>query len=179
MEDKKLNEVTTVNSGTLANVKTFLAVMQDGTIQQMSKEDLASVMSGLVGAATISKNGLMPAYMAIDTAYTEGKPIKYSLTNNLGFSFMVSVFKNHEIGGNSIVAISGYSGGIVASAIRKGGWLSSISYVSKSDGIDVYIKLSSYVFVSVACSGSSRSIFLSSPGTLVDEVPSDAVEVSF
>ena len=49
MEDKKLNEVTTVNSGTLANVKTFLAVMKDGTIQQMSKEDLASVVGGLLG----------------------------------------------------------------------------------------------------------------------------------
>lgn len=136
-------------------------------------------MSGLVGEANVSKRGLMPAYRAIDTAYTEGKPIKFSLPNNLGFSFMVSVFKNHEIGGNSIVAISGYSGGIVASAIRKGGWLSSISYVSKSDGIDVYIKLSPFVFVAVACSGSSMGIFLSSPGTLVDEVPSDAVEVSF
>ena len=55
MEDKKLNEVTTVNSGTLANVKTFLAVMQDGTIQQMSKEDLASVVGEL-----LSSLGLYP-----------------------------------------------------------------------------------------------------------------------
>lgn len=48
MADKKLNEVTTVNSGTLANVKNFLAVMNDGSIQQMSKADLASVVGGLL-----------------------------------------------------------------------------------------------------------------------------------
>ena len=61
MEDKKLNEVTTVNSGTLANVKTFLAVMKDGTIQQMSKEDLASVVGGLLSNTYNSftlKNGV-------------------------------------------------------------------------------------------------------------------------
>lgn len=61
MEDKKLNEVTTVNSGTLANVKTFLAVMKDGTIQQMSKEDLASVVGGLIGTVTTEKDGIFPA----------------------------------------------------------------------------------------------------------------------
>lgn len=55
MADKKLNEVTTVNSGTLANVKNFLAVMKDGSIQQMSKEDMASVVGGL-----ISTLGLYP-----------------------------------------------------------------------------------------------------------------------
>lgn len=73
MEDKKLNEVTTVNSNTLANVKTFLAVMKDGTIQQMSKEDLASVVGGLIGTATTKKNGLISSIL-----YSELKLSFYS-----------------------------------------------------------------------------------------------------
>lgn len=49
MADKKLNEVTTVSTGTLNNVKNFLAVMNDGSIQQMSKEDMASVVGVTTG----------------------------------------------------------------------------------------------------------------------------------
>lgn len=43
MADKQLNEVTTVNTATLNNVKSFLAIMNDGSIQQMSKQDMAAV----------------------------------------------------------------------------------------------------------------------------------------
>lgn len=59
MADKKLNEVTTVSTGTLNNVKNFLAVMNDGSIQQMSKEDMAAVVGGLIPEASINNNGLM------------------------------------------------------------------------------------------------------------------------
>lgn len=59
MADKKLNEVTQVSSDTLNNVKSFLAVMNDGSIQQMTKADMASVLEGLIGTATDSKNGLL------------------------------------------------------------------------------------------------------------------------
>ncbi|MBM6759657.1 hypothetical protein, partial [Bacteroides mediterraneensis] len=59
MADKKLNEVTTVSTGTLNNVKNFLAVMNDGSIQQMSKEDMAEVVGGLIGTATDNKDGLL------------------------------------------------------------------------------------------------------------------------
>lgn len=46
MADKPLNQVTKVTD--LSKVKTFLAVMDDNTIQQMSKEDMATVVGGLV-----------------------------------------------------------------------------------------------------------------------------------
>ncbi len=48
MADKKLNEVTTVPTASINNVKTFLAVMNDGSIQQMSKADMATVLGGLL-----------------------------------------------------------------------------------------------------------------------------------
>ena len=46
MADKPLNQVTKVTD--LSKVKTFLAVMDDNTIQQMSKEDMATVVGGLL-----------------------------------------------------------------------------------------------------------------------------------
>lgn len=49
MVNKKLNEVTTVSGVDINNVKTFLAVMNDGSIQQMSKADTASVLGELIG----------------------------------------------------------------------------------------------------------------------------------
>ena len=42
MADKPLNQLTKVTD--LSKVKTFLAVMDDNTIQQMSKEDMATVV---------------------------------------------------------------------------------------------------------------------------------------
>lgn len=50
MADKPLNQVTKVTD--LSKVKTFLAVMDDNTIQQMSKEDMATVVGGLIGVVT-------------------------------------------------------------------------------------------------------------------------------
>lgn len=48
MANQKLNEVTTVPTASINNVKTFLAVMNDGSIQQMSKADMATVLGGLI-----------------------------------------------------------------------------------------------------------------------------------
>ena len=51
MADKPLNQVTKVTD--LSKVKTFLAVMDDNTIQQMSKEDMATVVGGLLDIQNI------------------------------------------------------------------------------------------------------------------------------
>ena len=48
MANKALNQVSQVQSTELANVKTFLAVMNNGEIKQMSKEDMASVVGELL-----------------------------------------------------------------------------------------------------------------------------------
>lgn len=49
MANQKLNEVTTVPTASINNVKTFLAVMNDGSIQQMTKADMATVLGELIG----------------------------------------------------------------------------------------------------------------------------------
>lgn len=49
MANKALNQVSQVQSTELANVKTFLAVMNNGEIKQMSKEDMSAVVGELLG----------------------------------------------------------------------------------------------------------------------------------
>lgn len=56
MANQKLNEVTTVPTASINNVKTFLAVMNDGSIQQMSKEDMATVLGGLIDMGIIQSS---------------------------------------------------------------------------------------------------------------------------
>ena len=50
MANKALNQVSQVQSNELANVKTFLAVMNNGEIKQMSKEDMAAVVGELLSS---------------------------------------------------------------------------------------------------------------------------------
>ena len=50
MANKALNQVSQVQSTELANVKTFLAVMNNGEIKQMSKEDMSAVVGGLLSS---------------------------------------------------------------------------------------------------------------------------------
>ena len=136
-------------------------------------------VGGLIGEATIYKKGLMPSYRVMSTVYSEGEPVKYSIPANTGFSFIISVYKNHEYQGAANILISGYSGGFLATALRKNGWLGGISYISKGEeGIDIYVKVQPYVSVSAACLGTSNGKFITS-SNIVSEVPSDAVEVSF
>ena len=54
MADKKLNEVTKVTDMAYVPV-----IMADGSIGQIAKADLASVVAGQITSATYSKRGLM------------------------------------------------------------------------------------------------------------------------
>ena len=134
-------------------------------------------VGGLIGEATISKNGLMPSYRVMSTVYSVGKPVKYSIPGYTGFSFIISVYKNHEHYGAANILISGYSGGLLATALRKNEWLGGISYISKGEEeIDIYVKVQPYVYVSAACLGTSNGKFITS-SILVNEVPFDAIDV--
>ena len=63
MADKKLNEVTKVTDMAYVPV-----IMSDGSIGQIAKSDLASVVAGKIGNANYSNTGLMPS----GYAYTSG-----------------------------------------------------------------------------------------------------------
>ena len=133
-------------------------------------------VGGLIGTATLSKNGLMPAFRAMSTQYSTGQVVKYNLPASVGFSMCITAIKNHESNGQAVVILTGYQGGIVADAIRKGSYLKGISYVSNSDSIDIYVQVSVYVFVTAVCLGSSHGKFITS-ASLVNEIPEGAKEV--
>lgn len=107
MANKKLNEVTTVSNANISNVKTFLAVMNDGSIQQMSKEDMASVLGGLLGviglhvkitekAAYVFKEFKIGLIFVYDTEDTN----KYALfvfTLSEGVKYVVNKLSNQTL----------------------------------------------------------------------------------
>lgn len=72
MANQKLNEVTTVPTASINNVKTFLAVMNDNSIQQMNKEDMATVLGELLPTVKPTKNGLMPYTLYSGKNYRTG-----------------------------------------------------------------------------------------------------------
>lgn len=134
-------------------------------------------MGGLIGVATTNKNGLMPAYRTMSSLYSEGKPVKITIpSNNEGFSLLLTAVKNHESGGQSIISLSGYSKGIAATSIRRGSYISGISYNATSSVTDIYVKLVPYVFFSslvlLTSSGKSYS------ASLANSIPEGTSEIS-
>ena len=134
-------------------------------------------MGELIGTATTNQDGLMPAFRSMTIHYNDAdNVVKYTLPSNIGFSMCITVIKNHESGGQAVVFVTGYQGGIVADAVRKGYYLKGISYVTNSDSIDIYVKVNSFVFVTAKCMGASDKKFIKS-ASLVSEIPEGAKEV--
>lgn len=171
--------VKEANLTTLNDISGFVCINKEGNaIGMMSKEQVAQVVGGLIGQATSSQSGLMPAFRTMNVQYISSGElvVKYTLPESVGFSMCITAIKNHESNGQAVVFLTGYSCGIVADSIRKGSYLKGISYVSNSDSIDIYVQVSVYVFVTAVCLGSSNDKFITS-ASLVNEIPEGAKEV--
>ena len=121
------------------------------------------IVGGLIGTATTNQDGLMPAFRSMTIHYNDAdNVVKYTLPANLGFSMCITVIKNHESAGQAVVFVTGYHGGIVADAVRKGYYLKGISYITNSNSIDIYVKVNSFVFVTAKCMGASDKRFIKS-----------------
>lgn len=122
----------------------------EGNPKRTATTSLATVVGELIGTATTDKNGLMHSYRTMSILYSEGKPVKITIpTDTEGFSLLLTAVKNHESGGQSIINLSGYSKGFIATSIRRGSYISGISYKETSSGTDIYVKLVPYVFFSL------------------------------
>lgn len=151
----------------------------DGNPKRTATTSLATVVGGLIGTATTNQDGLMPAFRSMTIHYNDAdNVVKYTLPSNIGFSMCITVIKNHESGGQAVVFVTGYQGGIVADAVRKGYYLKGISYITNSDSIDIYVKVNSFVFVTAKCMGASDKRFIKS-ASIVSEIPEGAKEVTF
>ena len=122
MADKKLNEVTTVSTGTLNNVKNFLAVMNDGSIQQMSKEDMASVVGGLLPYASINNNGLMTInqYLKNGRALNQKGYIKLAETDNWYTHYSAIIAASSPMSNDGAIYAVDWRGGSLKKAIING-----------------------------------------------------------
>ena len=163
MADKKLNEVTTVNSGTLANVKNFLAVMNDGSIQQMSKEDMASVVGGLIGLATTKKHGLMDSLdvyklkpqLLVDPGESTNKVIQlFSSSNGYNSTAVYEIVGNANYKNSESVYITFRSSNVLANII------SGIVKVYRDEQNNIYCSAVKYAFLGI------RLCFISSGDVL-------------
>lgn len=159
-----------------SDCKWVRALDANGNSIRISKEDLASVVGGLIGKANTDKDGLMPAYRTVSNLYSTGKPVKITIPSDEGFSLLITAVKNHESAGQSIINLSGYSNGFIATNIRRGSYISGISYKFISSGTEIYVKLAPYVFfsslVNLTSTGRAYSV------SLVESVPEDASEMS-
>lgn len=178
MADKKLNEVTKVTN--LNNVKTFLAVMNDNTIQQMSKEDMATVVEGLIGTATTDKNGLLSAkdkaflYQKINGSYAV-KIIDLSAIEawNAGFCKIIYFNTAINVWGEIDIVFSSQNNSPIVKAQLIAGFSEGINIYLI--GGSVYVKLKdgtyeSYVSGSlVKCTNEDPSIIGSNEPIIIEK----------
>ena len=86
-------------SGTNANdVKEFFALMSDGSIKRMPKEDMATVLGGLIGVATQTKDGLLEAG-------------KFGGVNDTYSTILIETKGNKQVTASLILSISAVTSG--------------------------------------------------------------------
>lgn len=139
----------------------------------------ASVLEGLIGVATSEKDGLMPSIQRMTTSYQKDRQTYCKIAefgNRLtGISMLISVFKNHENSSPSVVLLTGYSDDLSVNSIKRGTYLTNVYYQKKENKTIVYVKSSSYVYISTLCIGMNGGLNLSHENNL--DLPSDAIEI--
>lgn len=118
----------------------------------------------------------MPSYRAMGLQYTESKSLKFTIIDE-AFGLMFTAIKNHESStGGSIIMVNGYRDGVTATVLRRGAFITKLAYKKNTGSIDIYLTTVPYVFVSTLCFASANTN-ITAGSTLVESVPSDAVNV--
>lgn len=173
MADKKINEVSTLTDFDYA------LVVKGNDVAKVSKQQLASIVGGLIGNATAEKNGLMPNYYTFLNSYNSidnGYILVAKIREHIGFVIFVSVIKNHEYAGNSVVLLTGFEGGVNSTTIRKGGFLRRIYRVQKDGYLYIYVQTASYVNANAFCiARTDNDIDLSS--AVIASLPDGSTEI--
>lgn len=173
MADKKLNQVSQLTDFDYA------LVVKGNNVAKVTKQQLATILGGLIGVATSEKDGLMPSIQRMTTSYQkyQQKYCKIAEFENdtTGISMLISVFKNHENSSPSVVLLTGYSDGLSVNSIKRGTYLTNVYYQKKENKTIVYVKLSAYVYISTLCIGTNGELNLSHENNL--DLPSGAIEI--
>ena len=173
MADKKLNEVSQLTDFDYA------LVVKGNDVAKVTKQQLATILGGLIGVATSEKDGLMPSIQRMTTSYQKDQQkyckIAEFRNSTTGISMLISVFKNHENSSPSVVLLTGYSDGLSVNSLKRGTYLTNVYYQKKENKTIVYVKSSAYVYISTLCIGMNGSLKLSHENNL--DLPSDAIEI--
>ena len=173
MADKKLNEVSQLTDFDYA------LVVKGNDVAKVTKQQLATILGGLIGVATSEKDGLMPSIQRMTTSYqaNQQKYCKIAEFKNIttGISMLVSVFKNHENSSPSVVLLTGYSDDLSVNSIKRGTYLTNVYYQKKGNKTIVYVKSLAYVYISTLCIGTNGGLNLSHENNL--DLPSGAIKI--
>lgn len=110
MSDKKLNE-----SKIVKDMDYVLVTLADGSVGQIAKSDLASVVAGVIGTATNSKNGLMPSsqFLVRDTISADVQITSFTQIKD-GITFFFGAGTSYFPQSNGVVfKISGYNSALL------------------------------------------------------------------
>lgn len=128
MADKKLNEVSTLTDFDYA------LVVKGNDVAKVTKQQLATILGGLIGTATGSKNGLVPYYAGGVISFQYG--VKVSLGSIYRpFTCTVSTYENAA--NTFIIAHINITGGSSAKALSRVGTV-KIKYSSSTKNIYIY-----------------------------------------
>ena len=110
MSDKKLNE-----SKIVKDMDYVLVTLADGSVGQIAKSDLASVVAGVIGTATNSKNGLMPSsqFLVRDTISADVQITNFTQIKD-GITFFFGAGTSYFPQSNGVVfKMSGYNSALL------------------------------------------------------------------
>lgn len=166
MANKALNQVSQVQSTELTNVKTFLAVMNNGEIKQMSKEDMAAVVGGLIGLATNKKNGLVSKNYALQQIGNYNAPyVLIYKSDNVQGLLRLLIF-NGNLGIDRVYLVSIRADSVTVQALTSTKDF-RVLWKQVGSGIEVYLAASSSS-ANMGAATLTRDVLLNTNGDMSD-----------
>lgn len=176
MADKKLNEVPVVS-----DIVTIFGKRSNGEIVQIDKSNLATLLEGLIGVTTPTKDGLMPKNQVCRNI---------TKINNLHCRLKCNISSLGEWV-NGFLYVGSTSGSVCTIAVSVmiwnetkvfcklingvKGYISSISYIQETNSISLFVEMAQYANILFA---PMTQLYSSSLET-VESIPSDAINLDF
>ena len=174
MADKRLSEVTKVKDMAYVPV-----ILSDGSVGQIAKADLASVVAGVIGTVSPSNNGLMPAMGAATLSsvviQSSSSYVEFSTTMSAGqkATFLIELSSVNNNSCALLIEVVSWSIDYVSNAICIGdnSLVTSCSYIWDGTNLKIYIKQkSSYARAAIKALSWNGTFQIAS--SIVESVPS-------
>lgn len=175
MADKKLNEVSTLTDFDYA------LVVKGNDVAKVTKQQLATILRGLIGMATTGKDGLMSKNQVCRGLGKDNNMhccLKFEI-KSFGECVNGFIYVADTNGVTSTIAVSAtiWNTTRVYCKLINGGneYIQSISYKKEAGSILIFIKISQYANILFAPMTQQYSSSLEA----VASIPSDAININF